>query len=905
MKHLLATLLTAGLATAAFGGGPIFTFDATNRIPYAWNLARWENGEVPIYTDLGGLGVLTNARATKLVTIAANEWSSVPTSSFRAALAGDVSAQGLDDITAANVTDVIGEWNGGGIDVIYDSDGSILTNYFGLPPTAVLGITNVDFVEANSPEILEAWMVLSGPGIHANDPQGVGFQGVVTHEMGHALNLAHSQANGLAYLYATRGATPQPDGCAAPWMDGPDASQVETMYPFSTPEPGDSGQYMGTVDRLDDMSALSDLYPAPGYPGNRGTIRGDVLDSSGTPVTGVDIVARNVADPFNDFTSYISGQVTKGQIGPDGSFELNDLTPGARYVIYTDNLVLGAFTVPTLVVLPGPEEYFNGGMESGDPATDDRCKWVTVPAQPGVPATANITFNRYAGAPTLIRASYLSSPNDITPDGSIVVGGLGPFVFRWDLNADTFENIGGARQGPASISDDATKIAANAVDTDGVSKPAIYENGVWTILPPVPGSIPCAEDGSPRAGGSFDISGDGSTVVGMNYGDGCYRGGIRGFKWTAAGGSVELPKSSSFNNMSRANAVNYDGSVIVGLDEATSGMWRGAYWKNGAVKLITRNGLNVQSAYDVSRDGEYIVGQSAPATSSNGWRYSVAGNNVQLLGSLPSYDNALTLAISDDHGVITGYTTSSGTGATSPTIWTAGLHWSNFNTFLTAQGVNLTDIYPYAPTAMSADGRVITGVFASIFGDIAFVVKTPTSIVCHAPAGSPTQIQTTVVSFPQGLDAALLAGDTLGPCQCGATAPTGIPALSIRKQPVHIPEVDGGDIATDTGDQFVRGSRSIVSWTAIGAASGYDLARGSLAILRSSYGDFSQATTDCGENDLTGTTHDDADVPDVGDGFWYLIRAVNCGGSATFDSGAPSQVRPRDAAIRASASACP
>ena len=103
----------------------------------------------------------------------------------------------------------------------------------------------------------------------------------------------------------------------------------------------------------------------------------------------------------------------------------------------------------------------------------------------------------------------------------------------------------------------------------------------------------------------------------------------------------------------------------------------------------------------------------------------------------------------------------------------------------------------------------------------------------------------------------------------------------------------------------MRGSRSILSWSEIGAATGYDLARGSLAVLKSSNGDFSAATTDCVENDLTGTTRDDADVPDVGDGFWYLIRAVNCGGSATFDSGAPSQVGSRDAAIRASASACP
>jgi uncharacterized membrane protein len=170
----------------------------------------------------------------------------------------------------------------------------------------------------------------------------------------------------------------------------------------------------------------------------------------------------------------------------------------------------------------------------------------------------------------------------------------------------------------------------------------------------------------------LDISGDGSTVVGQSYGDGCFRGAIRAFKWTAAGGSVVLPKVSSFNNMSRASAVNYDGSVIVGLDENTTGLWRGVFWKNGVAKLITRNGQNVQSALDVSRDGLYVVGQSSlAATSNNGWRYSTAGvGTVELLGLFTGYDSALTVAISDDHNVITGYSTSSASGATTPTIWT-------------------------------------------------------------------------------------------------------------------------------------------------------------------------------------------------------------------------------------------
>src|SRR5262249_47783489 len=129
-RALFAALTVAGLTTAAFAGGPLYTFDYANRVPYAWNMASWPNGQVPIYTDLGNLGVLSNTRASHMVSYAAGQWSSVPTSTLRTGIAGDFSAIGLGDInSAANITNVIGVWNGGGIDVVYDSDGSIMTNF--------------------------------------------------------------------------------------------------------------------------------------------------------------------------------------------------------------------------------------------------------------------------------------------------------------------------------------------------------------------------------------------------------------------------------------------------------------------------------------------------------------------------------------------------------------------------------------------------------------------------------------------------------------------------------------------------------------------------------------------------------------------------------------------------------
>jgi hypothetical protein len=51
MKRLFAALLTAVAATAAFAGGPIYTFDPENRIPYAWKMGQWPDGQVPVYTD--------------------------------------------------------------------------------------------------------------------------------------------------------------------------------------------------------------------------------------------------------------------------------------------------------------------------------------------------------------------------------------------------------------------------------------------------------------------------------------------------------------------------------------------------------------------------------------------------------------------------------------------------------------------------------------------------------------------------------------------------------------------------------------------------------------------------------------------------------------------------------------
>ena len=109
---------------------------------------------------------------------------------------------------------------------------------------------------------------------------------------------------------------------------------------------------------------------------------------------------------------------------------------------------------------------------------------------------------------------------------------------------------------------------------------------------------------------------------------------------------------------------------------------------------------------------------------------------------------------------------------------------------------------------------------------------------------------------------------------------------------------------TMNGQRLVNGAAHL-TWNAALAATGYDLVTGSLQILHSNGGSFSAATTQCLANDLPATSFDAPAIPAAGQGLWYLIRAGNCGGSTTYNSGFPSQVGSRDAGIAASGHGCP
>jgi hypothetical protein len=106
--------------------------------------------------------------------------------------------------------------------------------------------------------------------------------------------------NGQIGLGDTSGPTPD----SATFGD-PDffSDIIETMYPFYF-GPGIGSNTL----EADDLAAVSTLYPADGFFANSGTISGTIFAPNGTTkLTGVNVIARNLANPFDDAVSALSG----------------------------------------------------------------------------------------------------------------------------------------------------------------------------------------------------------------------------------------------------------------------------------------------------------------------------------------------------------------------------------------------------------------------------------------------------------------------------------------------------------------------------------------------------------------------------------------------------------------------
>lgn len=837
-KSLAACVAVAGLnSIAAQAYGPLYIFDYANGTPYRWDVTT----PVQVYTDGGNFASgtvtlyvstpdtcnpddgwncgyyedlyveFTNEQGVARVAEALASWSAVTSSNFQAEIAGNFAGIGLGgddgDITGAEeefgtdengdiVHEILGTDNGGGIHVVFDEDGSVMANVLGAP-YGVLGVASPEWADETTGIITEGWVFIGGASTYYNDTDLTQIAGVITHELGHSFNLAHTQTNGHVVLYGNQSiSTTGPLDCSAHWYVGgeyqlpypqavvPQPENVAVMYPYIDVNPNDyanpTGEYQATASTVEDFAAISSIYPTAAFATGTGSISGSVTyPFSKNGIIGVNIVARNIDNPFEDAVTVMSGDWNDGVPGAAqgvGEFTLHGLTPGARYVVHAENIFAGGFPTPT-AKLPGPSEYFNGAHESDDANTDNACDYEEIVVAAGATRTGvDIQINGMKKTPKLV-INPAPDSNNITENGQTTAGN----IINWYGEAQSWvrDEARGTYTilpiGAITMSDNGSVITGR-VFQDNKYLPARLLPGKAIEVIPTPGNNPCDE------GGGYDIyysnfalSPDGSTMGGYLYNCDNIEG-QRDFLAAAATWSEEdgwtILHDHTDNHSSRVDSVS-NNNTAVGWAENDTGWWEGRIWKDGVElslkDLAPANFTEIGQATAVNSDGSMVIGIDALDEEYNprGYTYDTRKSEFKILDiyeECPPWDwfcfgqtpfNPYDIS---DEGTIVGAIGSA--GSASATIVSDVLGTQKLVEFLAAQGVmNALDVGVVSVARkISSNGRHITGWTATDGAIVSFSMTFDQLWVCRN--GKSMQ-----VGYPVGVATQLKKGANLGMCE--------------------------------------------------------------------------------------------------------------------------------------------
>ncbi len=316
-------------------------------------------------------------------------------------------------------------------------------------------------------------------------------------------------------------------------------------------------------------------------------------------------------------------------------------------------------------------------------------------------------------------------PTGLTNEG-LVAGyaqQAGPYSI-WNPDLASTEDIGGLAPGngiggQAQCSYDGNFLSGTSLGTNGIEL-SRYDrtSGEWTAL----GSLGIQIDAA--FSGGFSISGDGTTVVGLAWGD--TTGGLpahaHAVAHTQAEGLMDL--GTLFPGKStRANAVSEDGSAVVGWQDF-NGPWKSAVWrKNPNGGYFPNEYLLIDDAGDpndeynqigecstVSANGEWIGGYGDYANNDEPWIWSLDSGVINL-GVLPNAGRGFVAGMSADASIVVGWFDGQFFGdAQIPFIWTAADGLQDLNAYLN----NVVGIFTgtsriYGASCISSNGRYIAG----------------------------------------------------------------------------------------------------------------------------------------------------------------------------------------------------
>ena len=244
--------------------------------------------------DQGMLGTLSNTEAIELVEGLFSKWKSVSTANIKFkkdnpdVLNVDVNENNFQKFLKPKSQSDLN----GFTPIVFDEDGKLFDAFFGEGGGNIaVGIGGpVVLSRGKRHKIAESQIVLNGRFLNGIDAPGDReisldvFKRGILHEIGHAINLDHSQINEDA-------------------IEAGVSQEIKDSTPLMFPR--------GVSDKFeikqDDASALSYLYPNKETLEDFGQVEGKVFRKGGkTPVLGANVIVRNINNPLEEAISCVS-----------------------------------------------------------------------------------------------------------------------------------------------------------------------------------------------------------------------------------------------------------------------------------------------------------------------------------------------------------------------------------------------------------------------------------------------------------------------------------------------------------------------------------------------------------------------------------------------------------------------